>query len=175
MDFKKDQDVSDDETKRQAIRDKVNQAQAELAKPALPKREPPEGVRALAMDYPFALMLGGLAVGVVVGAFIPKGTARRLTRGAIAAATVAGDLGMTYGRNTLDAASDTAATVTREGRQKLDDLSGILADLSETVSENANVASKRARHAAGDAADGAREAGLRIAQTVMRLTSQLRH
>lgn len=167
--------MSDAETKRKAIRNKVEQSQAELAAPALPKQDPPEGVRALAMDYPFALMLGGLAVGVVIGALIPKGTARKLSRGAISAATVAGELGMTYGRNTLDAANETAAIVTREGRQRLDDLSGKLADLSGSVGENANEAGKRALAAASDAAEGARNSGLRLAQKVIRLTSHLRH
>lgn len=167
--------MSDAETNRNAIRTKVKQSQAELAEPAVPRREPPEGVKALAMDYPFALMLGGLAVGVVVGTLMPKGTARKLTRGAIAAATVAGELGLTYGRNTLDAANETAATVTREGRQKLDDLSGKLADLSGSMSENANEAGKRALAAASDAAEGARDTGLRLAQKVLRFTSQLRH
>lgn len=175
MDGEKDQDVSDGDTKRKAIRDKVAAAQADLAKPAVPERDPPEGLKALAMDYPFALMLGGVAAGVVIGALLPKGAARKLTRGAIAAATVAGELGLTYGRNTLEAANETAATVTREGRLKLEDLSGKLADLSESVGENANEAGKRALAVASDAAEGARGTGLRLARQVIKLTSQLRH
>lgn len=171
--------MSDSDIKRQAIRDKVEQSQAELAqaesaKPGIPRQDPPERLAALVMDYPMALMLGGLAVGVVAGALLPKGVARTLTRKAVAAAALAGDLGLNYGRSTVDAANETVATVGREGRRALDDLSGKLAVVSGSIGENANDAGKRAVAVANDTAEVARDAALRIAQQIVRLTSQLR-
>ncbi|MES2493300.1 MAG: hypothetical protein V4579_08490 [Pseudomonadota bacterium] len=172
--------MTNSDTKRQALREKVEQSQAELAKsdpvnPGVPRRDPPEGVAALVMDYPFVLMIGGLAAGAVIGALLPKGAARKLTRGAVAAAAAAGELGRTYSRNTLDKASDTASSVSRGRRRAIDGLSERLADLTDSVSENAHTAGKRASTVATDAAEGARDAGLRFAQQVLKLTSHLRH
>jgi len=47
------------ETKREQLRRKVAESQAALTKPQTAAGEPPEGYRALAADYPFALLLGG--------------------------------------------------------------------------------------------------------------------
>jgi len=182
-------DTEQSETKREQLRRKVTESQAALAKPQLPGREPPEGYKALAMDYPFALVLGGLAVGVVVGALIPRSAASKLARGALAAAGVAGELGMTYGRQALDAAGD----LSDDGRRKLGNLGDHLTELGETLSESAGTygrkaadvagaaseamgkAAGRAVETAGDTAETARETGLKIARQVIRLTSQLRH
>src|SRR6185369_15286450 len=101
-----DDEMGLNETKRDQLRRKVAESQAALTRPQLPEREPPEGYRALAMDYPFTLVLGGLAVGAIVGAMLPRSAARKLGRAAIAAAGVAGELGMAYGRQAMDAAGE---------------------------------------------------------------------
>ena len=166
--------MSDGETRRKALRKKVDEAQTDLAKTAPPEAAPPEGIRALAMDYPFALLLGGVALGVVAGALIPRSASRRLTRGAIAAATAAGELGLIYGKHALEATGEAAASASKEGRHLLSGLSERVEDLSGSVSENATHAGKRAAEVAGDAAEVARDVGMRIAQQVIRLISQNR-
>ncbi len=169
--------MSDGETKRKELRKKVEEAQAELdrAAPAeAPPPPPPEGMRALAMDYPFAMVLGGVALGVVAGALIPRSAGSRLTRSAIAAATVAGELGLAYGKHAIEATSEAAASATKEGLHLLGELGEKVEDLSGTVSGSASHAGKRAVGAAGDAADLARDVGMRIAQQVIRLIAQNR-
>lgn len=167
--------MSDSETRRKAIRQKVSESQADLAKTTLPERNPPEGVRALAMDYPFAILLGGLAVGVVAGAMFPKAAGRRVSRKALAAAAVAGELALTYGKQALQLANETAASAKTEGGKILDGIGERLEDLSGTVGEAATGAGKRAADVSSDAAETVRETGMRIAQHVIKLTSQLRH
>ena len=181
------------ESRREELRRKVADSQSELNRQTLPERDPPEGYKALAMDYPFALVLGGLALGAIAGAMLPRSAARKLARGAIAAAGVAGELGMTYGRQALDAAGE----VTGGGRDKLGALGERLTDLRDTIGENAGTygrkaaelagetataaaqaagtAAQTASDAAGEAAGNARDVGLKIARQVIRLTSQLRH
>ena len=174
VDSKKDQTVSDGDTKRKALRKKVDEAQAELARPAPPEAAPPEGIRALAMDYPFAMILGGVALGAVAGALIPRAAGRRLTQGALAAATVAGELGLAYGKHALEATGEAAASASKEGRQLLSGLGERIEDLSGTVGQSATHAGKRAADAAGEAAEVARDVGMRIAQQVIRLITQAR-
>jgi hypothetical protein len=169
-------------TKREELRRKVAESQAALARPQLPEREPPEGYRALAMDYPFALVLGGLAIGAIAGVLIPRSAARKLGRAAIAAATVAGELGVAYGRQARDAAEELADS----GRKRLADLGDSVSDgagvygrkaseLAEQVASTAGEVAGKAAETAGVGADTARQAGLKIARQVIRLTSQLRH
>lgn len=177
------------ETKRDALRRKVAESQANLTRTQPAGQQPPEGYRALAMDYPFALVLGGLALGAIAGALLPRSVARKLARGVAAAAGVAGELGLAYGRQAIDAAGE----LSDEGRNKLGGLGEKLAELGETVAESAGAygrkaadlagdaaagagkAAGKAAGAAGDAADTARESGMKIARQVIRLTSQLRH
>lgn len=177
------------ETRRDQLRRKVAESQASLSRPQVPERDPPEGYKALAMDYPFAIVLGGLALGAIAGALLPRSAARKLVRGAVAAAGVAGELGLTYGRQALDAAGD----LTGNRREKLGTIGEKLAELGETVSEAAGAygrkaadlagdaaatagkAAGKAAESAGDAAGSARDSGMKIARQVIRLTSQLRH
>jgi len=190
-------DSARNETKREQLRRKVAESEAAIARspnPAhLPERDPPEGYRALAMDYPFALVIGGLALVALAGALLPRSAARKLARGAIAAAGVAGELGLTYGKQALEAAGE----LSDEGRQKLGALGERLGDLGGSVSDGASEYGRKAADlatsaasgagksagkaagvvgdAVGDAAESARETGMKIARQVIRLTSQLRH
>lgn len=177
------------ETKREKLRRKVAESEAKLNRKQLAEASPPEGYRALAMDYPFALVLGGLAVGAIAGALIPRSPASKLARGAMAAAGLAGELGLTYGRKALEAAGDVAD----DGREKLGGIGGKLADLGQAIgaeageysrkvadlaaqaASGAGQAADKAVGAAGDATENARVTGMKIARQVIKLTSQLRH
>lgn len=177
------------ETKRDQLRRKVAESQASLGRGHFPERDPPEGYKALAMDYPFVLVLGGLAVGAIAGALLPRAAGRKLVRGVVAAAGVASELGLAYGRQAFDVAGE----LSDEGRQKLGGLGEKLVELGESVSESAAAYGRKAADFAADAASGAgkaadkagqsagvaaesaRESGMKIARQVIRLTSQLRH
>jgi hypothetical protein len=192
------------ETKREQLRRKVAESRSALTKPQTAAGEPPEGYRALAADYPFALLLGGLALGAIAGAVLPRRAGRKLIQGAVAAAGVAGELGRTYGRQALDtvgdaagAVGDAAGSIGHESRSRLGTLGEKLVELGEAFGEAASAygrkaadvagetataagsaagkAADKAGHLAEDGAANARETGLKIARQVIRLTSQLRH
>lgn len=176
--------------KRDELRRRVDASRAELDRPADAEADksasPPDGVRQLAMDYPFALLLGGVALGVVAGALIPRLGGRKLAHSAAAAAAAVGEIGLTYGRSALDAASrkseepaerikDLGAAV----RESAADLTRGAAQLLAQFTELAASARDRAGDVAGDVADEAsgtaREIGRKIGRQAIKLTSHVRH
>lgn len=108
-----------------------------------PAGEPPEDFSALARQYPGLLLAGGIAIGLVAGALLPRKAGGKLAGRAAALAAVAGELGLALSQSAREKAGDAA----REGRAKL-------AELGD--SEQA----RRVRSAGSDA----RSAGLRLAR-----------
>ncbi len=149
------------ETKREAIRNKVAASKSDLARRAPTDAEPPEGLRALAADYPFALLIGGAALGVLAAAVLPRGlrlaVGSKLSRRAVAAAGIAAELGLAYGKRALEAAAESAG----EAREKAGDLG---------AAATAGVAGYSQK-----AARTAREAGITIGRQAIKLRSHLRH
>lgn len=138
---------------------------ADTAKvPARTLPRPVDNVRAVASDYPFALLLGGMALGVVVGAMLPRAAGRKLARGAVAAATLAGELGLIYGRQALDKAGETAGS-----------LDGLKAAVATTAADYSRRAADVTEDALTAARTSAREVGHKIGRQAIRLRSQLRH
>ncbi len=88
-------------------------SEAETTSPAtslvptrIPEGEPPESYTELGKDYPVALVAGGLAMGLLAGALLPRGVGRRVARGAIAAAAIAGDISRKYGGQVINVAGE---------------------------------------------------------------------
>lgn len=116
--------------------------------------EPPESLSALVRQYPAAVFAGGLAVGLLAGALLPKrSSSGKLGKQVLALAATAGELGMALGQQALDRTQDAA----RETRSRL-------ADLGETASE----AGKRAASAGADA----RKSGLKLAKKAIELAAK---
>ena len=133
--------------------------------------QPPEGVKALALDYPLAIVAGGLAVGVLIGALLPRRQASRLSRPVLAAVAAASEFGMAYAQKALSRAAEVAHEAGAAGNQVLD-AAGERAD--DLASDAAGYADRVA--AVVEATPAAlRDSGRRLAQGVVRLTSQLRH
>lgn len=160
-------DTSKSETRREQLRRKVAQSQETLARtpPAarMPGNAPPEGYKALAIEYPFALIAGGLALGAVAGALLPRSVVRKLAQGAIGMAGIAGDVGLAYGRKALETAGD----LSDDGRGKLGDLGKKLSDLhlgekltvlGEDAGKSAGIYGRKAADIAGKAAELAADA-----------------
>ena len=155
------------ETRRTRIKDKIAASQERL-KPGgapsprklepLPDRYPPDRFSQLAGEYPLLAVAGGLAAGVVVAALLPRAFGRKFSRRALAAATVASELGLTFGKQAFDAASEAS----REAREKL-------GDLGETIDGSTAEVRQRASRAAGTAASSARSTGLKIARGAIRM------
>lgn len=111
-----------------------------------------ESIGDLFRKHPAAFIAGGIALGVVAGALVPRGAGRRLAKGAVALAVTAGEAGLLLSRNARDKAED----IGREGRDALE--------------RNAGAAQRRAT----ELADSARTTGAKLVDQVVELASKVR-
>lgn len=135
------------------------------------ERGPPEGVKALALDYPFALVAGGVVVGVLIGALLPRRQASRLSRPLLAAVGAASEFGLAYAQKALSQANAAAAEAAAAGGKVID----AAGDRADEFADDAADYAGRIAAAVETAPAAIRDSGRRIAQGVVRLTSQLRH
>lgn len=136
---------------------------------------PPEGFKALALDYPFALVAGGVAVGVLIGALLPRRQASRLSRPLLAAVGAASEFGLAYAQKAMARAADAAHEASVAGGQLLTAAAERTDDLAEATADRASDYGERAAALAAAAPAALRGSGQRIAREVVRLTSHLRH
>lgn len=111
-----------------------------------------EGVGEFIRKNPAAFIAGGILLGVIAGALLPRGTGRRLAKGAAAVAVAAGQAGLHLSHQ----ARETAEDLTREGRDALE--------------RNASAAQRRATELAGNA----RETGSKLVEQAVELASRVR-
>ena len=64
----------------------------------LPDAEPPEQLSMLAGEYIGLSIAGGLVLGLVVGALLPRGPGRKLSRRALKLAALAGEAALVLGQ-----------------------------------------------------------------------------
>lgn len=137
--------------------------------------EPPEGIRALALDYPLALVAGGVVAGVLIGSLLPRNGPGRLSRGAAAFAGLAGEWGLSYARKALDGVAATAHTAADAGGKVAEVVSTRASDVLETAGETVGSYSGKAADTAETAYVSLRNSAEGLARQVIRLTSHLRH
>jgi hypothetical protein len=159
--------VDDSDAKRSRIKDKIAASQARLLRDApvsppvrrnLPDAHPPQDYRSLAAEYPVLTVATGLALGLLVGALMPKRAGSKLGQRALGAATMVAELGLAFSKQARDAAGDAA----QSGTGKLSELSKLLD--SSTASYRS-----RARQSAGKAATSVRNASQRAARAAREL------
>ena len=165
--------MSDTEAKRTRIKSKIAASQARLNRDAppspqrkvtpLPDAYPPDRLSTLAGEYPLLTIAGGIATGVLIAALLPRSIGRKLSRRTVALATIAGELGLTYGKQALDAANEA-------GR----DARGKVGEWGDAIDDGTADARKRAARTARDAAGTARSAGLSLARNAVRLAAKAR-
>lgn len=102
--------------------------------------------------HPAAFIAGGVLLGLIAGALVPRGAGRRVAKGVVAAAVTAGHAGIQFSQQ----ARDTAEELTKEGR--------------EAIERNAMVAQRRA----GELAENARNTGSRLIDQAVELASRVR-
>ena len=159
--------MTDPDPKRTRIKQKIAASQDRLkresaAAPArtnLADRDPPETYRSLAAEYPWLSVAGGVALGLLAGALLPKGAGSKLGRRVVAAATIASELGLAFGKSARAKAEEAG----REGAARL-------SDLGETVGEGAADLRQRATMAA----NRTRSSGLKLAGQAIRLAARVR-
>ena len=107
--------------------------------------------------HPGAALAGGVVVGMLVSVLLPRGSARKLVRGAAAAAAVGSEAGMALARQARESAANAASEASER-----------LSHLEEKAGEGAKVLGRKAIAAS----DEARDAGLGLARTVLRLVGR---
>lgn len=92
--------------------------------------EQAKAVAGFVRDHPLLVVAGGIALGAVAAAFLPRGTARRLARRAVSLAEVAGTAGALLGTRVRETAEATGAGLREQG--------GAVAEKLERLSESAS-------------------------------------
>lgn len=118
----------------------------------VPDSEPPETYTDLARDYPLALIAGGLAMGVLAGALLPRGIGRKVGKSVLTGALMAGELGRNYSRQAGEKLGDVAS----DGRDKVVELGS------------------RAQGGGQKAVLTSRDLGIKAAREALKLVSNLR-
>lgn len=165
--------MSDTQAKRTRIKSKIAASQARLdrsapaAKPRkaapLPDAYPPDRFSTLAGEYPFLVMAGGIAAGILIAALVPRAVASKVAKRAGVLAAVAGEFGMAYSKHALDKAGEAG----RDAREKV-------GEWGEAIDDNTADARERAAKAARSAAGTARSTGLALARNAVRLATKAR-
>lgn len=152
--------MNEREARQERIKERIAESQERLKRetPGVPVRQhfpdayPPESYRSLAAEYPWLTVAAGLGAGLLVGALLPKKAGTKLGKRALAAATVAGELGLALSKQARERAGDAG----REG----------LARLGE--------GGAAVRRKAGSAAGSARATGLTLARHAVKLAARAR-
>jgi ElaB/YqjD/DUF883 family membrane-anchored ribosome-binding protein len=165
--------VTDTDTRRTRIKKRVEASQARLRRdshdaPAKPRKSaqnasPPDDLRDLVREYPWAALAAGAVAGVALGALLPKGAARKLVGRGSALAGIAAELAIAYGRQARTAAAEAG----HEGAEKL-------GELGEVVSERTAGLRRNAVEAGEAAATRAQGAGRTVLREAVRLASRIR-
>lgn len=124
-----------------------------------------QSLRATAAEYPFLTIVGGIAAGAVLYSLLPKAFARKLAKRSVALATVAGELGMVYGKSALDKAGELGHDAQERIGDAVKSLDENTADARSRAGELAGEAGARAAQIAGDAFSATRETGSKVAET----------
>lgn len=111
----------------------------------LPERKVEEAGKAVAdfaRDHPGMVIAGGVALGLVAGGLLSRGTGRKLARHALTLAEAAGTAGLALGRQAVERAEDAGSGLRRQG-EAIAEKAGRLAAPAEEAVDNAGEAAQR--------------------------------
>lgn len=117
----------------------------------------------LVRQHPGYAIAGAAAVGIIAAALLPKGMLRKAAGRALTLATLAGEMGLTYGQQ----ARETVADASHSGTEKL-------TALGETIGTRAARARKQTATAVNDASAEARKAGRSFVRRAAELAASAR-
>ncbi len=124
----------------------------------LPERKSDEESNAVVdfvREHPGLVVAGGVALGLVAGSLLSRGSGRKLARQAMTLAEVAGTAGLALGRQAMERAEDAGQGLRRQG---------------EAIAEKAGTL----RAPAEEAVDSASEAAQRLLRKAVDLAGKLR-
>jgi hypothetical protein len=140
----------------------------------LPKQaasDPRNDVTAFVRDHPMLVVAGGVALGVVAAAMLPKGTTRRLARRAASLAEVAGAAGVLIGNRARDTAEAAGADLRERGEAVADRLEELGGTAAGRLGQFGGAASARIEKLI----DPVESAASRVAKKAAELRSRVRH
>ncbi|WP_260923508.1 hypothetical protein [Novosphingobium sp. 9] len=112
-----------------------------------PEARPSEKVVAFVKDHPVALVAGGIAVGVLATALMPRGLRKRVASKAFSAAKAAGAAALTFGHDAEERAEDFGKTfsahASRRARKLIDDSEDFREAAREHAEEYGSKAAQR--------------------------------
>ena len=141
----------------------------------LPNTGPAKPSPGQAGEYIGISLAGGLVIGLVIGALMPRSPGRKLTRHASVLAGVAGDVVLALARQAINQADGTG----QEANKKWHEASGKFAQITRTATAQAKAHAEQMAHEAADfaakASNLARKSGLTIAEkAIKRITKTSR-
>jgi len=156
------------EDKRLELRERIeagekrNDKRMEFAQIA---REATDGAIGFMKKHPVATVVGGVTLGLTIGALTPRGRKLGVKTGRSAGliATALTELGMLYATKLIEKASETATA----GKDNLE-------DLGDSVGSAARTARREVSYRVGSAADSATTIGKRISRKTGRTMRDLR-
>lgn len=148
--------MTEKQDRRKSLKAKIEKSRSTLP---VPRRGAGEIARTAAGN-PFVILAGGLVVGLIAGALLPRRFGRKLVRYGVTGATIAGELGRTYGRTAIDSAGEAG----RGAREKLGDLG-----------ESAGSYGRKALTLAERRTREGRDIGEKLLREGIRIASNLRH
>lgn len=158
--------MHDTADKRAKLRSKVLAAQARnTARQAADMRD---NAAEFVATHPFASLAGAVAVGMVVGAMLPKSTGRKLGKSALGIGSFLAKIGASYAQQAWSAA--------REARKAAAEQ---IEDLDETIMDSTSGLRHDMKRIAEKASDSSRNAGRAVTRRATKMadliTSRTRH
>jgi ElaB/YqjD/DUF883 family membrane-anchored ribosome-binding protein len=139
----------------------------------LPERSDEAGqnrVSAFVRDHPGLVVAGGVAVGLVAGALLSRGTGRRLAKHAMTIAEIAGTASLALGKDALERAEDAGGELRKQGEALAGRASDGLRKHGDAIAEKAG----RLVEPTEEAIDAASEAAQRLLRKAVELAAKLR-
>lgn len=115
--------------------------------------DPQAAVSDFVRDHPLLVIAGGVAVGVLVSALLPKGAARRVAGRAIGLAEIAGAASVAFGKDAWDKAETAGSEIGKRGSVLASDLADRAGDLASRAGNLGRAGAHRASDAGSAAAE----------------------
>jgi hypothetical protein len=93
-------------------------------------------------DHPGLVVAGGVALGLVAGAMLSRGSGRKLARHALTLAEMAGTAGLAFGRDALERAGQAEGELRKQG-EAITEKAGKLAESGDEAIDKAGEAAQR--------------------------------
>lgn len=125
-------------------------------------------------DHPALVVAGGVALGVLAAALLPKGTGRKLAHRAAGLAEVAGSAGMLLGKRVRHTAEATGASLREHGGEFADRLEKLGGNASDRLGHFGSSAATRAEKLITPVEQAASKAGRSAVRKANELKSWVR-